>query len=151
MSMMDLIATALLMKKLVTPFEQWPAFKLGLIDEKGHILIKRKDRNTLQTQSGLSSLDIVALNLKKLIAKIPGGSTRIASLAAALLLIKEHSVEAMNEETLQNMLQNCIQEDAPVNNVGGGQVAGTTPQDHFRRSKIIRNIIKRQMDVRRKN
>ncbi len=76
-------------RRLATPFNEWEAFKLGIIDEKGNILKKRKDLTTIKERSAFGVFDVMILNLKKLLAKIPGGSTRIASYAAALYLIRE--------------------------------------------------------------
>lgn len=85
----DLFLIYQFIKKLVTPFEKWDAFRLGLIDKDGNILIKKKDRNTLEQQKALGYFDILILNLKKLLGKIPGGKSRIATFAAALYLIRE--------------------------------------------------------------
>ena len=41
------------------------------------------------------------LNLKKLLAKVPGGSSRIATYAAALLLLKEQN--NVSEELIENL------------------------------------------------
>lgn len=148
--MLDLIATTLLMKKLVTPFSKWPAYKHGLIDERGNVLIKKKDRRTRIEQSSLSSLDVVALNLKKLIEKIPGGKTKLGSLAAAAWLLKE-DVNNMSEEEIQDVLMDCIEEDVAVNNVGSGNIAGTTAQDSLPQMLLTRKILKRLKSVKRKD
>mgnify|MGYP003638915731 CR=1 FL=1 len=39
----DLFLVFNFIKRLVTPFTKWEAYKEGIIDEKGNILIKRKD------------------------------------------------------------------------------------------------------------
>ena len=39
----DLFLVYSFIKRLVTPFNKWEAYKLGIIDETGKILIKRKD------------------------------------------------------------------------------------------------------------
>ena len=77
------------LKKLVTPFEKTEAFKLGIIDKKGKILKKRRDLTTVAEKEAYNLSDTLIWNLKKILAKVPGGSTRIASYAAALWLIKE--------------------------------------------------------------
>ena len=77
------------LKKLVTPFEKTEAFKLGIIDKKGKILKKRRDLTTVAEKEAYNLSDTLIWNIKKLLAKVPGGSTRIASYAAALYLIKE--------------------------------------------------------------
>ena len=39
----DLFLVYSFIRKLVTPFEKWDAYEEGIIDEKGNILISRKD------------------------------------------------------------------------------------------------------------
>lgn len=76
-------------RRLATPFKDWEAYKLGIIDENGNILKKRKDLTTIKERAAFGVFDVMILNLKKLLAKVPGGSSRIASYAAALFLIRE--------------------------------------------------------------
>jgi hypothetical protein len=76
-------------RRLATPFKDWEAFKLGIIDENGNILKKRKDLTTVRERNAFGVFDVMILNLKKLLAKVPGGSSRLASYAAALFLIRE--------------------------------------------------------------
>lgn len=82
----DLVYTFRFLKLLVTPFEKTNAFKLGLIDDQGKKLRKPE---TTEEKSAYNPFHRIVFNIKKLIAKAPGGSTRIASYASALFLIKE--------------------------------------------------------------
>ncbi len=77
------------LKKLVTPFEKTEAFKLGIIDKDGKILKKRRDLETKEEKAAYNLSDTLVWNLKKILAKVPGGSSKIASYGAALWLIKE--------------------------------------------------------------
>ena len=77
------------LKKLVTPFEKTEAFKLGIIDEKGKILKRRRDLETSDEKSAYNLSDTLVWNLKKILGKIPFGKSKLASYAAALWLIKE--------------------------------------------------------------
>jgi len=77
------------LKKLVTPFDKTEAFKLGIIDEKGKILKRRRDLETSDEKSAYNLSDTLVWNLKKILGKVPGGKSRLASYAAALWLIKE--------------------------------------------------------------
>ena len=77
------------LKKLVTPFEKTKAFELGIIDEKGKILKRRRDLKGDDEKSAYTLSDTLIWNIKKLMGKIPGGKSKIASYAAALWLIKE--------------------------------------------------------------
>ena len=77
------------LKKLVTPFEKTKAFELGIIDKKGKLLKRKRDLETQEEKDSYTLSDRLIWNLKRLLGKIPGGKSRIASYAAALWLIRE--------------------------------------------------------------
>lgn len=85
----DLAYTFRFLKLLVTPFEKTKAYELGIIDERGN-----RDRSvkitTSEQKSAYTAFHRLVFNVKKILAKIPGGSSSIASYAAALYLIKEN-------------------------------------------------------------
>ena len=90
------------LKKLVTPFEKTKAFELGIIDEKGKILKRRRDLKTKDEKEAYTLSDTLIWNIKKLLGKVPGGQSRIASYAAALFLIKEqHGDYKVTDEELE--------------------------------------------------
>jgi hypothetical protein len=74
---------------LVTSFEDTSAYKLGIIDKQGKPLKKSKDLKTFAEKNSYTNLDRLVFSLKKLLAKVPGGSSKLASLVAAYWLIKE--------------------------------------------------------------
>lgn len=89
-SVTDLFLIYSFIKRLANPFNNWKAFKAGIIDAEGNIL---KPRSTLNwdERSVFGYFDLLILNLKKMLAKLPGGSSRIATFAAAMLLLKEEN------------------------------------------------------------
>ncbi len=83
----DFIYTFRFLKLLVTPFEKTPAYALGIIDKEGN---RVKDVEiTDSMKSSYTAFHRLVFNIKKIMAKLPGGSTTIASYAAALYLLKE--------------------------------------------------------------
>jgi len=82
----DLVYTLRFLRLLTTKFEDTTAYKLGLIDEKGK---KLKNPETSEEKSAYNAFHRLVFNLKKLLEKVPGGSSKLASYAAALFLIKE--------------------------------------------------------------
>jgi hypothetical protein len=122
-------------KRLATPFSEWDAFKLGIIDADGNILKKRKDLLTIPERNAFGLYDLLLLNIKKLLAKIPGGSSKLASYAAALYLIREYNeftdetilteshIFEFNETEFEDFIS-VILEDIATNNVGTGNIAG---------------------------
>lgn len=134
------------LKKLVTPFEKTKAFELGIIDEKGKILKRRRDLEGDEEKSAYNLSDTLIWNIKKLMGKIPGGKSRLASYAAALWLIKEQQdgykiteeelelqffdmFEKMYNNDLEfdsrtlKKFENALIEDTPTTNMGSGNIA----------------------------
>ena len=88
----DLVYTFRFLRLLTTPFEETEAFKLGIIDKDG----KRNKEFKLNTMDNrdkykdyYTPFHRLVFNIKKIMAKAPGGSTRLASYATALYLLKE--------------------------------------------------------------
>jgi hypothetical protein len=124
----DLFLVYQFVARLVTPFDQWDAYKLKIIDEKGKVLRKRATLTSSEEKRAWGYFDILAANLKKLLAKFPGGDTKLMSFAAAGLLLKEQkNLEDMSEEEIEALVRevcDSLEEEIPANTVGGGQVAG---------------------------
>lgn len=125
----DLFIVYQFIKRLSTPFDETEAFNLGLIDAKGKLLKKAK---TKEERAASTYFDRMIFNMKRLLAKIPGGQSKVASYAAALLLLREEQ-----HHTMDNLLEeikylkkhskkslNEFMEDAPANSAGGGNIAG---------------------------
>lgn len=70
------------------PFTEWKAYKFGIIDDNGDVV--RKPDNALE-QREWTLLHILARNIKRILAKFPGGRSTIVSTAAAMMLLKEVS------------------------------------------------------------
>ena len=124
-------------KRLATPFNKWEAFKTGVIDARGNIKIIERKRTSQQKRS-FKIFDLLVLRLKKLLEKIPGGRTRLASYAAALMLIKEDWESKTEQEILHESNDTFIDylrlykldtynralEEMPTVNMGSGNIAG---------------------------
>jgi hypothetical protein len=134
-STIDLFLTYHFLKRLATPFENWDAFKLKIIDAEGNVLRKASTLTKPEEVNAWGYFDRLVANLKKLLAKVPGGKTKIASYAAALLLIKEHkNPRDIDDDELQVLVEDLFnmeyskfiaeEGEAVTNNVGGGRVAG---------------------------
>ena len=142
----DLYLTYQFIKRLVQPFKDTDAFKNGIIDEKG-MRIKGKEIKTTAEKKSYGYYDRMVFNLKKLLEKLPGGKSKLASYAAALFLIKEACSPEQPEYTEQELLEgleknikelkgakmkeyNELFEDAPAN-ATGTSVAGTGDDDSY--------------------
>ena len=111
--LVDLYLVYQFLRRLTTPFEEWDAYKLGVIDKDGNILKKKDQRKTQEEKDSLRVFDLMILKLKKLLAKVPGGETKLASYAAALWLIREWNhfsdssmlTEDISEEVLDESIE----------------------------------------------
>jgi hypothetical protein len=138
-NLVDLYVVYRILRRLTQPFTDWQAFKLGVIDADGKILKKPQDRRTQAEQESLTTFDVLIMNLKKLIQQLPLGKTKIASYAAALLLIKEEkelTSENLEERFNAYLSSNTLLTEEIANTVGSGNIAGTTG-DPPRGSKVM--------------
>lgn len=100
----DTVIIFRILKKLVTPFNKTAAFKAGVIDKDGKILIRPGERTADQKKT-ITLLDRMVFNLKRLLAKVPGGKTQLATYVAALALLKEQVENQSNSETSHVLLE----------------------------------------------
>lgn len=88
----DVVYTIRFLKLLVTKFEETDAFKYGIIDADGK-KVKDYDMGDMQKRDNYrnyyTSFHRLVYNLKRLMAKVPGGQSIVARYGAALALIKE--------------------------------------------------------------
>lgn len=76
---------------LVVPFDKTDAYKLGIIDDSGKILKKRKNLETPEEKKAYPSIFYTMVwKIKRLLEKLPFGKTKMASIAAAAFFLKEH-------------------------------------------------------------
>lgn len=52
-----------LLSRFLLPFNEWPAYKVGVIDDKGKILISRSKMNTNQNKC-FTKFDLIVLKIK---------------------------------------------------------------------------------------
>ena len=84
----DLGYTFRFIRMMVMDWKDWDAYKLGLIDENGK-RIKKVRLDNEEKKSAYTPFIRLAANIKRLVAKIPGGGSKLGSFASALYLIKE--------------------------------------------------------------
>ena len=162
----DLVLVYQFIKRLTTPFNETPAFDLGIIDERGN-RIKSKELKTTEEKNAYGYFDRLVFNVKKLLERLPGGKNRLASYGAALFLIKEsHKPEReYTTKDLQEGFDSCMKElekrtmknlkdlieDAPANS-SGAAVAGTGDDSDTvvvkKKKKVLINRDGRKRDMR---
>ena len=157
---------------LVKPFKETQAFKLGIIDDKGTNLKRSGSLRTSEEKDSYTYLHRLVFNMKKIINKIPGGESNLKSLVAALFLVREYydnkdrttslmeskylsvlekinaGVTLAEEEIAVKKFVRSMEEDAPVNNVGGGAIAQLDqPMINKKTAKKYKTVVRRSKPV----
>ena len=95
----DALIAYRVLKLLVTPFNRSKAFKLGIIDDKGKVLIKSKDLpNSGPKREAYTLLIRFVFNLKRLLSKVGIRGPLTTSAAAALAFFKEENGQNLEVE-----------------------------------------------------
>jgi hypothetical protein len=109
----DAVVVYQLIKMLATPWEETDAFKLGIIDKDGKVLRKRKTLKTQEEKNAFTVFHVLTYNLKKLLEKLPFGKSKLASFAAALILLREMSHDGKeqweDEEWLETQINKLME------------------------------------------
>lgn len=109
----DLFYAFRFLKLLTTKWEDTEAFKNGIIDDTGKVLMKSRELKDPEAKSTYTVFHRLVFNVKRLLEKLPFGKTKLASYAAALFLIKEHT--GMSEKDIVTLIEKATGESA--NNV----------------------------------
>ena len=97
----DFLITYRVVKLLITPFDKQPAFKNGIIDEKGKVLKKYKTLKTEKERKSYTLLHRFVFNLKRILQRVGLGS-KLGSFGVALaLLIKEDKWYAQHQQLIE--------------------------------------------------
>ena len=101
----DALVAYRVLKILVTPFKRTKAYELGIIDEKGKVLIKSKDfLKTFSSQELPKAREAYTLlirfvfNLKRLLSKVGVRGPLSTSAAAAIAFFKEENGQNLEVE-----------------------------------------------------
>ena len=106
----DLLITYRVVKMLVTPFNKQPAYKLGIIDEKGKVLRKFKTISSPREKKSYTLLHRFVFNLKRILGKVGLGG-KLGSFAIALaLLIKEDRTYTQHKDTIESAVITYLKE-----------------------------------------
>ena len=89
----DALVAYRVLKLLVTPFNKTKAFALGIIDEKGKVLVKSRDikrlPNPAKAREAYTLLIRFVFNLKRMLSKIGIRGPLGSAVAAAIAFFKE--------------------------------------------------------------
>ena len=128
----DALIAYRVLKLLVTPFNRTKAFKFGIIDDKGKVLIKSKDLpNSGPQREAYTLLIRFVFNLKKLLAKVGIRGPIGSAAAAAFAFFKEqHGENVEVEKVIYNHLKEQGFEFQLDENYGEPLIEGTYKVKH---------------------
>ena len=100
----DLLIAYRVIKMLVTPFDKQPAFKYGIIDDKGKVLKKYASIKGTAEKRSYTILHRFVFNLKRILAKV-GIKGKLGSFAvAAALLLKENKEYSKYKSVIESTI-----------------------------------------------
>jgi hypothetical protein len=102
----DTYYTYRMIRTLVTDWKDQEAYQYGIIDEKGKVLRKASTLKTSDEKSSYTLFHRLTFNLKRILESLPMGTSKLASYAAALFLLKEET--NLSEEQLKEILDRVI-------------------------------------------
>lgn len=95
-------------------WEDWEAFKLGIIDAEGNVI--KKNRTTPEEKNNYTFFHRLIRKLKQLMEKIPGMESKLGKAAAAYFLFKEEMVRhGTNAEKLDEAFIDYCNENISLN------------------------------------
>ena len=100
----DLAYTFRFIRMMAMDWKDWDAYKLGIIDENGK-RNKNVKMDSDEKRSAYTPFIRLAANIKRLVAKLPGGGSKLGSFASALYLIKEKY--NLKEKNLKDICEKC--------------------------------------------
>ena len=84
---MDLYFVYKFAKFIAMDWTSWPAYELGIIDDEGNVIKKR--RTTMEERVNYTLFHRLLRKLKQLLEKVPGMGNKLSKAVAAYFLFKE--------------------------------------------------------------
>lgn len=120
-SQVDNLIALRLLSMLCTPFNEFPAYKAGIIDDKGKYIIPSNKRTPSQKRN-LTYLDKLVINAKKLINKLPGGENKLKNIISAMVLIKE---------SMKTNAPDCMLDEQSIKQVRNNMTSNNLQYQHM--------------------
>ena len=150
----DLFVAYRFLRILTTPWEDQPAYKLGIIDKDGKLLRKAASLRTIDEKQAFTLLHRLVFNLKRILSKIPGVRTKIGTYATALFLLKQHfggqvEDEDMIEKAFKTWaIKNGYATEEELGEEVGGEQSKILPKGSYKLTQDI--FVGNQGDIRGK-
>ena len=109
-SLFETVITWRILKCIGKDWTEQKAYKLGIIDDKGNVLIKSKDLKTSEQKKAYTALEILAFNIKRLFWRF-GLKSKLGSLLVAWKLLLQESKEDVtpNDGEMEELLDSLFE------------------------------------------
>ena len=151
----DLFVAYRFLRILTTPWEDQPAYKLGIIDKDGKLLKRSTSLRTIDEKQAFTLLHRLVFNLKRILSKIPGVRTTSGTYATALFLLKQHfggqvEDEDMIEKAFKTWaIKNGYATEEELGEEVGGEESKILPKGSYKLTQDI--FVGNQGDIRGKS
>jgi len=110
MGAFETIITWRILKSIGKDWKEQDAYKLGIIDENGNVLIKSKDLKKSEQKKAYTALEVLAFNIKRLFYRF-GLKSKIGSLLVAWKLLLQESKEDVtpNDSEMEELLNSIFE------------------------------------------
>jgi len=108
--MVDIWIVYRFIRMLTTPWDETDAFKQGVIDAEGNLLVK-VGKMTDKQKPTYTLFHRLVYNIKRLVEKIPGGKSKLGSYAAALYLLREEMGDNEGVIVMERALMSYLKEN----------------------------------------
>ena len=110
MSYLDNYYAFKFIKLLTDPWEQTDAYQLGIVDQNGKQLKKRRELRTQEEKRSFTRFHKLVFSIKTMLEKVPFARSTLARYATALAMIKEETGLIFDKELL-SLVEHELTED----------------------------------------
>ena len=132
MGVVDIYVAYRFIKGLTLKWTSWDAYKEGVIDKKGKVIVEPKDRTKKQKNS-YGAFNRLIASVKRIFDKIPFVRSRVGSFAAALWLLKEEARKnGANELDLEKLfIDQVFEGEVPSEDINEETECTTIPRGRY--------------------
>lgn len=102
--LVDHLITLRILRLLTIPYTETPAYKLGIIDDKGNQLKSMRNFTRRDEEDAYTLLHRLVFKLRGILEKLPFVKNRLANYAAAVLLVREKLKEEKDFDVTDDVI-----------------------------------------------
>lgn len=137
-TVVDTLVAMRLLRLFSTPFEQTPAYQMGIIDNKGN---KIKDPQTAEERDSYTFLDRMGFKIRRALTTSSNASARrLLVFASAIAMIREQNdLDDMSDDDFQVLIDMYSQDENVINEARILET-GNIPFKYFMMGEEVANV-----------